>query len=226
MSELVKATENAQAALKSSKSKIESQLPGALPVIKAALDKLSDRIKVTQEKLTKVMSTTKDQREQATANHYVEKAKEQATQMDAAMEKIDEAELPFLKGIESLPLQETNDTIKASEAASSAASKVINDLRTFVASKGTECKKFKEEVSKKATEDFAAITERINTAAKKLGEFKKDTEGRKKAANMQEATEQTATVEAEIAKLAEAVKPFVKEEKKPEEKKEGEEAAP
>merc|ERR1712217_420039 len=75
-------------------------------------------------------------------------------------------------------------------------------------------------------EDFAAITERINTASKKLSEFKKDTEGRKKAANMQEATEQVSTVEAEVAKLAEAVKPFVKEEKKPEEKKEGEEAAP
>merc|ERR1712217_993596 len=75
-------------------------------------------------------------------------------------------------------------------------------------------------------EDFAAITERINTASKKLSEFKKDTEGRKKAANMQETTEQVATVETEVAKLGEAVKPFVKEEKKPEEKKEGEEAAP
>merc|ERR1712217_247077 len=109
---------------------------------------------------------------------------------------------PFLKGIESLPLKETTETIKASKAASSAASKVINDLKTFVASKTAEVKRFKEEVQKKATEDFAAITERINAAAKKLSQFKKDTEGRKKAANVQEATEQIATYEAEVAKLA------------------------
>merc|ERR1711920_350706 len=178
----VKATENADTVLRSSKTKIEAQLQGALPVIKAALDKLTERIKTSQEKLTKVKSATKDQREQAQANLYIEKAKEQAAQMDAAMEKIDEAELPFLKGIESLPLQETNETIKASEAASVAASKAINDLRTFVASKSTEVKKFKEEVAKKAAEDFATITERINTASKKLSEFKKDTAGRKKAA--------------------------------------------
>merc|ERR1712176_866103 len=94
--EIVKAVATVQKILKGLKTTIESNLPGALPSVKAGLDKLMERTKAAQEKLAGVERKTKDQRERAQAAQFVKTAKE----------KVDEAELPFLKGIESLPLQE------------------------------------------------------------------------------------------------------------------------
>jgi len=123
-----------------------------------------------------------------------------------------------LKGIEVLPLKEATDTIAASEAAAAAVQTAISSARTFIASKNLEIKKFGEAASKPAADEFTLLTERINAAAAKLGQFRKDTEARKKTAQMQEAGERMNTVDAEVKKMGECVEPF--------QKKEGEEAAP
>merc|ERR1712129_668536 len=75
-----------------------------------------------------------------------------------------------------------------------------------------------EVASKPAAEEFAQLTERINTAAAKLGQFRKDTEGRKKNAQMQEAGEKMSAVETEVKKLAELVEPFTSKEEEEEKK--------
>merc|ERR1712217_948044 len=163
---------------------------GAIPVVKAALEKLLDRNKKAQDKLTTLLDKTKDQREACRANGYVTEGKSKVDQVEAAMSKVDAAELPFLKGIETLPLKETQDTIVSSEAVSEEAAKAISDARTFIAAKNLECKRFSQEsVSKPATEEFTKLTDRVNAAAAKLSQFRKDTEGRKKAAQMQECME-------------------------------------
>merc|ERR1712190_539319 len=99
---------------------------------------------------------------------YVKEGGEKTDDVEDKMEKVNDAELPFLKGIEVLPLQESQDTIKESEAAANLLQKAISEARTFIASKNLEIRQFDEAVSKPASEEFAKLTERINAAAGKL----------------------------------------------------------
>jgi len=213
----------AQKVLKASSRAIETAMAGAVPALKTSLQKLVDRIKKSQDKLNEVMAKTKDERERVMGEAYVRQGQKKVEEVEAALEKVNDAELPFLKGIEVLPLQEATETIKESEAAAAGVQKAIGDARTFIASKNLEIKSYKEVASKPAIEEFAKLTERINAAAAKLSQFRKDTEGRKKTAQMQEAGEKIATAEAEVKKLTAAIAPFQKKEA-PKEAKEGEEA--
>ena len=54
------------------------------------------------------------------------------------------------------------------------------------------------------------MSAKINAAATKLATFKKDTEGRKKIAQLQGAGEKVTEVEKVVAKLAEIVSPLSK----------------
>merc|ERR1712151_319146 len=174
----------------------DSNLPGALPSVKAGLDKLMERTKAAQEKLAAVEKKTKDQRERAQAAQFVKTAKEKTDAVDVALEKVDEAELPFLKGIESLPLQEAMDTIKESETVSAAAQKAITEARPFIAAKGLEMKKYNEGVVKDTNEEFTKLTERVNAANAKLTTFKTDTANRKKGSQIQDTSEKITALEA------------------------------
>lgn len=202
----------AQKSIKTSTRIVEANTAGAPPSVKGALQKLADRSKAIQEKITKLLAATKDQRERITSEAYVKEGKEKIEEVERAIEKVNAAELPFLKGIEVLPLKEATDTIKDSEAAAAAVQAAASAARTFLASKNLEIRHFGEAASKPAAEDFAQLTERINAAAAKLGQFRKDTEARKKTAQMQEAGEKVAATEAEVKKMAEAVEPFAQEE--------------
>lgn len=202
----------AQKNLKTSTRLVEANIAGAPASLKASLQKLVDRSKTAQGSITEVLGLTKDQRERVMSESYVKQGREKTDEVDQTLEKVNEAELPFLKGIEVLPLKEATDTIAASETAAAAVQAAVSSARTFIASKNLEIKKFGEAASKPAAEEFAQLTERINAAAAKLGQFRKDTEGRKKTAQMQEAGEKMGTVEAEVKKLAEVVEPFTREE--------------
>jgi hypothetical protein len=57
-------------------------------------------------------------------------------------------------------------------------------------------------------EEFAKLTATVNTASTKLGSFKKDTESRKKTAQLQEAGEKITAAEQEVEKTTEAVAPL------------------
>jgi hypothetical protein len=129
--------------------------------------------------------------------------------LDVALDKVTQAELPFLKGIEVLPVDEFKEMVSASEAACSAVHVAVNDARTFIASKQLEVRRFKEEkVSKHISAEFAQLTERINKAASLSASHRKDTDARKQVAHMQEAEEKVADVEREVGKTTEAAKPL------------------
>jgi len=210
----------AQKILKASTRVVEANLAGAPASLKASLQKLADRCKAAQTKITEVLSLTKEQRERVMAEASVRQAKEKIDAMDKGIEKVNEAELPFLKGLEVLPLSEAKETIKASEDAAKEVTDAVSGLRTFIAEKNLEIKTFGEAASKPAIEELATLTEKINAAASKIGQFKKDTETRKKTAVVQEAGEKVTAFEAEMKTMAEVAEPFTK---KKEEVKEGEE---
>lgn len=201
----------AEKALKDSAQTIEAHIAGAVAPVKAALTELKERNKKSAEHLAKILGQTKDLRERVLGEAYVREGNKKTQAVEAALEKVSEAELPFLKGIEILPLQEASLTLAASEEAAAEVSAALTEARNFAASKNLELKQFSKEAAVKLLEEFAKLTERINVAANKLTQFRKDTESRKKTAQVQELGEKVDATEEAVTKFATAVEPFGKE---------------
>jgi len=140
---------------------------------------------------------------------YVKEGLEKTDALDSMLEMFSAAELPYLKGIEVLPMEESRRSLAAADEACQVVGAAISTARTVIASKHLEIKKFDIKSAKASIEEFAKLTERANSAAQKLGVFKKDTESRRKKAQLVEAGEMVTAVEAEVAKVGEAVKPFM-----------------
>ncbi|CAK0872961.1 unnamed protein product [Prorocentrum cordatum] len=151
-----------------------------------------------------------DQRERVVSEGYVKEATAKTVEIEAGIDKVNAAELPFLKGLEVLPLKEAQDTITESEKVATDVSKNVTDARNYIAAKSLEVKKFAEAATKPAVEEFTKLTERINSAASKLSQFRKETEGRKKSVQLQEAGDKVEKADEEVKKLAEAIEPLSK----------------
>jgi len=201
---------DAQKSLKESARLVEAQIPGASASLKPALEQLRDRSKKCQDVISKILAATKDQRERVVSEGYVREATAKTEELEKGMDKVNAAELPFLKGLEVLPLQEAQDTIKNSNSIAADVQKQVTDARSYIAAKSLEVKKFTETVSQPAVEEFTKLTERINGTASKLSQFRKDTEGRTRAAQLQEAEHKVEQADEEIKKLAELIEPLAK----------------
>jgi len=190
-------------------SLVASQLANAPPAIKSTLEKLSSRCKKAEASLAEVKAATKEQREQVLSQSYVKEGLEKTVAVEAALDKVEEAEAPYLKGIEVLPLEETRLAIKAADDVCQVVQAAIGAARNLIAAKNLEIKKFDPKNVKASVEELTKLTERVNGSAQKLGVFKKDTESRKKKAQMQEAAEMVTSVEATAVKVTEAMKPMM-----------------
>jgi len=198
----------AQASLKTTQKSVEVHMNGAPPALKGALQKLLDRAKKAQLTLDAIKAATKEQRQKVLGEVFVKEATRLTDLVDEAIDKTNEAELPFLKGIEVLPLKEALDTITASEAASVAAQAAISAARNFIASKNLEIRSFDPAIAKASAEELTKQTERVNGAAQKLGTFKRDVEVRKRTTMIQDIGERVTQFEAAVKSTAEAVTPF------------------
>jgi len=190
--------------LESSKRSVEAHLPNAPGTAKAALQALGERNAAARTKIKELKAKTKDQRERVLTQAYLAEATKKTADVEAAMETTNEVELPFLKGIEVLPLDESKETIAKSEEASSTVHTTIAQARTYIASKKLEIRPFAPEATKELLVVFGKLTERINSASQRLAQFKKDTEARKRASQLQEAGDliEAASVEVENAEKA------------------------
>jgi len=202
------AVNNAQGLLATAAKSIEGHMADAMPILKVALSKLIGRAKKAQDKIEAVKAVTKEQRERVTGDSYVKEAQQKTAEVDGALVKVSTAELPFLKGIEVLPLGEATATLKDSEVAAKAVQKAISDARACIATKTLEVRRFTKAVSDSVIEEFQKLTECINAASTRVSQFRRDTEDRRRTALMQEAAEKLASVEADVEKTREAAKPL------------------
>lgn len=208
--ELGDAIVSAQNSIKATSKSVESHLGVGVPPLKAAFSKVADRNKKVQERLDKVLGAgKKGLRERALGEAYVREGKKKTAQVDSFVEKVNEAELPFLKGIEVLPLMEATSTIENSEKAAQELQQSISEARNFIAAKSVELRAFADkEKTKPLIEELTNLTGRINGAAQKHSAFKKDTDARKKNALLQEAAEKISQAEAEVEKVTESTAPL------------------
>eukprot|EP00927_Polykrikos_kofoidii_P031606 TRINITY_DN27151_c0_g1_i1.p1 TRINITY_DN27151_c0_g1~~TRINITY_DN27151_c0_g1_i1.p1 ORF type:complete len:2139 (+),score=568.46 TRINITY_DN27151_c0_g1_i1:1-6417(+) len=200
-----------QKVLKSMQATVQPFLATAPAKSKEALQNLLQKRIGIQEKIDQVKVATKEQRERVLSEFYLKEAERKTDDVEASIEKMNDAELPFLKGIEVLPLEEAKETILASERAAADVQDVMSQARTYIASRNLEVRSFGQEVSKIVQDGLARLTERINVAAQKLGAFRKDTDARKRAALVQEGAERVDQVEELVRKLVEAAEPFTQE---------------
>jgi len=124
------------------------------------------------------------------------------------MNKVNEAELPFLKGMENLPLPEAQESIKSSKEAGEAAKATITAARNFIGEKNKELATFAPEVSKPAKEELNEVNQRITASSQALAQFFKEVDGREKNVRVQEAEQKILDLEAEVNTVVEAAKPF------------------
>ncbi|CAE8620017.1 unnamed protein product, partial [Polarella glacialis] len=205
------AVKEAQAALSKSATSLDSQMAGASPPLKGSLSKLVVRAKKAQEKIDSVKASTRVQREKVSAEAFALEAEKKVEAVEAALLKVNEAELPFLKGIEVLPLKEATAIIEESESAAKLVQQALDESQTFVASRTLEIRKFAEDVAKPALERLQASGECNNAASQKLSQFRRDTDGRKRNALMQQAGELLANAECEVERTKEAAAPLATE---------------
>jgi hypothetical protein len=198
----------AQVTLTKTLRSIQSSMTGATPQLKSALTKLASRAEAAQKQLDSMKSTSKEHRERAVAESHVKESTTKSEAVEEMLVKLDEAELPFLKGVEVLPLEEAQSTIEQCEASAALVQKQVSDARTFIAAKTLEVRRFSEVVSKQTATQLSKLTERVNAGAQKLSQFRKKTEGRKRSMLMQEAEQKLQIVEAEVKKTTTAAAPL------------------
>ncbi|CAE7346579.1 RE1 [Symbiodinium natans] len=202
----------AQNTIKATTGSIQANMATPVPSIKAAFSKVAERSKKVQERLDKVLAGKKGLRERSLGEAYVREGKKKTDAVDGFVEKVNDAELPFLKGIEVLPLTEATSTIDASQKAATDLQNAISEARNFIAAKNVELKGFSDkEKTKPLIEELTSLTGRINAAATKLASFRKDTDTRKKNALLQEAGEKIAHAEKQVEMVTEAAAPLTDE---------------
>lgn len=211
---VVQDIEAASVASKASLAAIQNQIAQAAASLKEKFLKLQGRCKKVSEMVEKVTKDTKVQRERVMGSIWVREATEKVEAMEKLAEKAADVEMPFLKGMEVLPLEMALEAITESESVMTNFQKAIADARNFIATKNLELKKFAGDNSKTPAESLTKLSERVNTGASKLASFKKDTEIRKRTTQMQEVEAKVVALEEEIKTVAEAAAPFSAEEKK------------
>lgn len=201
----------AQAATAGGAASLDAQLKGAAASLKIPLNHLRERVKEANQKIEKVKQTTKAQREKAHAEAYVKEAEQKVEAVEASLQKIAEAELPFLKGIEVLPLKEASTAIADCESAAKQVQEAMDKAKSVLTARVADVHKFAEVASKPTLERLQSLVERNNAAGVKLAAFRKDTEKRKRTSKLQEADEILKTAEEEVDQAREAATPLAAE---------------
>eukprot|EP00929_Paragymnodinium_shiwhaense_P077106 TRINITY_DN3968_c0_g1_i1.p1 TRINITY_DN3968_c0_g1~~TRINITY_DN3968_c0_g1_i1.p1 ORF type:complete len:2055 (-),score=796.97 TRINITY_DN3968_c0_g1_i1:227-6391(-) len=188
--------------------KLLPALSGAPAPIKASLVSVKEKVTKAQTKVEKGRTQCKVHLEKVLAKSWQTQALAFVETLEEAVEATNEAELPFLKGLEVIPAKEALAAVEAGEKAMVTGQKALNEGRDFVAQKSIEVRSFNADIAKETKVVFTTVTERTNAASQKLVAFRKDTEIRKKAAQLQEAEAQVAELESDADAVAAAAEPF------------------
>jgi hypothetical protein len=202
----IKETMDALSALQKA---LQAQVAGAPPNMKGPLTKQVAEQKALLAKVDAVKTSTRGQRETWLSKENLKGGQEKVASIEAAIKEQDQAEGPFLKGIDSLPSAEAEAAVKKSEEAAVDTQGKINEARQFITAKTTEAKQFEEVLRKPALEELAKLTEKITGFVKQVATFRKDTEERKRTTQLQLAGEKLAVVEKALVKTAEDLKPLM-----------------
>jgi uncharacterized Zn finger protein len=190
---------------------LQSQLGSAPQKMREALQKLLNRRSAIQKAVDEIKTKTKVPREKALSEAYSKECTTLADDAEKLVNVMNDAEMPFLKGIEVLPINEMKENVERCEKAAADVQAAVSKFRKTSAEKLQEIKTFGAEPAKAFRDAQASLQKSIEAASSTLSTYNKDTQRRKKAQKMQEAAVDVDEVELETKKVVAASEPFSKE---------------
>jgi len=153
--------------------------------MKLAMERLLEQGRAMQARLNDAKSMIREQNERAFCRIFVREVRAEVKKAVAVMAKTEEAEGPFLKGIEVLSPGQSAETIAACEAAAAKAEAALGEVRSFVAARHAEASAYQREdfASKASVEELGNHLSHLDKLAAKLGQFQSDTASRKRVAS-------------------------------------------
>merc|ERR1712176_440653 len=121
--------------------------------MKDELTTMKDRASTLKKGLDGVITIISRQKQTFQAQEMLKVAGEKVDKAEESLVKCQEAEMPFLKGIEVLPGEESTKAIADCVAAGSQADAAMNQAKTFLAQKMNEVKKYVEELATSSAEE-------------------------------------------------------------------------
>lgn len=206
--EMAEAVNSVQARLDETAKALEQTQQSAQGPLKSALVKLLAQTKRSQSKLDEIKDQTREQRERVQCEVVLKDLQSRVDKVDEAFQSVASAEVPYLKGMEILPLHEATQAVADSEAAIIVVQQSISEARSLLTSKSLEIRGFVPAVSKFGLQEIATLNQRIEDAVEKLMQFQVETAGRKRVQLNQEAVSKVEAAEEAVQKTILATAPL------------------
>jgi len=209
-SEGIKETEMAlsaaQSALAQTSRLIESKLRGAEKTKGPVFDEvktLQERSKIAQEKLDEVRKTVRETQVRIAADTLLKEVSEKVSLAEDELQKMAEAELPFLRGDQPTG-KEIDELLAEADKVSAKVHSAIGEAQTFVARKLVEVARFSEGPARAVREEVDMLQKRLEEGRERLQQFRSGTGDRKRTHLLQEVEAKVTAAEGEVQKMTEA----------------------
>lgn len=164
---------------------------------------LQERGKQAQEKLDEVRKTLKETQVRIAADTLLRDVSEKVSNAEEELQKMAEAELPFLRG-EKMGEGEMDSFIAEADKVAGKVHTALSEAQTFVAKKLVEVARFTEGPARTVKEEIDMLQKRLEEGRERLAQFRSGTADRKRAHLLEEVEAKVAAAETEVQRLAEA----------------------
>merc|ERR1719357_1804654 len=177
----IKETESAlsaaQAALSQTLRLIDSKLKGSeKSPLAGEIQSLQERAKSAQEKLDDVRRSVKETQVRVAADTLLREVSEKVSHAEDELQKMSEAELPFLRGDKQ---QDMEVHIEEADKVAAQVHQALAEAQTFVARKLVEVARFTEGPAKTVKEEIDMMQKRLEEGRERLQQFRGSTADRK-----------------------------------------------
>jgi len=159
--------------------------PGALRIAMQRVISESDKL---QKRMDEMKRATSDRAGRAMCRVYLKEGRNWLEKVESAMAKAEQAEGPFLIGVE-LPKSESTTAIQACQAAATAVREVLDRARSWLKARIKEVSVFADshEETKASASSLVDLSHRVDAVMAKLLVYEGSTESRKRAALLADA---------------------------------------
>jgi len=196
----------AQSALAQTSRLIESKLRGAEKTKGPVFDEvktLQERSKIAQEKLDEVRKTVRETQVRIAADTLLKEVSEKVSIAEDELQKMAEAELPFLRGDQPTG-KEIDELLAEADKVSAKVHSAIGEAQTFVARKLVEVARFSEGPARAVREEVDMLQKRLEEGRERLQQFRSGNGDRKRTHLLQEVEAKVTAAEGEVQKMTEA----------------------
>jgi len=137
------------------------------------------------------------------ADTLLKEVSEKVSNAEDELQKMAEAELPFLRG-DQPTAEEIDELLAEAEKVAGKVHSAIAEAQTFVARKLVEVARFSEGPARAVREEVDMLQKRLEEGRERLQQFRSSTGDRKRTHLLQEVEVKVATAETEVQKMTEA----------------------